>query len=186
MARSSPQELARREQRRTYCGLGAMSFQTLWHVVPTTSVTESASAYEALTLFSLGLGVLMQLIARIHTFRWVVLAFVIVTLFILMAIAFATSVLAYSGIGKLMDTIYPRMSRRSAPRQHRFARLLRRCPRPAPSPPSDRQSRSHDSPAHERCVTDLSSAASRSNSRGRPRSLHVVDENAVCAIQVSI
>ena len=113
MARSSPQELARREQRRTYCGLGAMSFQTLRQVVPTTSVTESASAYEALTLFSLGLGVLMQLIARIHTFRWVVLAFVIVTLFILMAIAFATSVLAYSGIGKLMDTIYPRMSRRS-------------------------------------------------------------------------
>jgi hypothetical protein len=56
----------------------------------------SASVFEALTLFSLGLAVLMQLIARIPTLRWVVLAFVIVSLFILMAIAFATSVLAYS------------------------------------------------------------------------------------------
>jgi hypothetical protein len=38
----------------------------------------------------------MQLIARTATWRWVVLAFVILTLFILMAIASATSVLAYS------------------------------------------------------------------------------------------
>jgi hypothetical protein len=54
----------------------------------------SASPYQALTLFSLGLAVLMQLITRIHTLRWVLLAFVIATLFILMAIAFTTSFLA--------------------------------------------------------------------------------------------
>ena len=66
-------------------------FGTIW--IRQAAVGVSASAYEALTLFSLGLAVLMQLIARIHTLRWVVLAFVLVTLFILMAIAFATSVL---------------------------------------------------------------------------------------------
>ena len=67
-------------------------FGTIW--IRQAAVGLSASAYEALTLFSLGLAVLMQLIARIHALRWVVLAFVLVTLFILMAIAFATSVLA--------------------------------------------------------------------------------------------
>ena len=69
-------------------------FGTIW--IRQAAVGFSASVYKALTLFSLGLAVLMQLIARIPTMRWLVLAFVIVTLFILMAIAFATSVLAYS------------------------------------------------------------------------------------------
>jgi hypothetical protein len=67
-------------------------FGAIW--IRQAAIGSSASPYEALTLFSLGLAVLMQLIARIHTWRWVVLAFVIVTLVILMAIAFATSVLA--------------------------------------------------------------------------------------------
>ena len=67
-------------------------FGTIW--IRQAAVGLSASAYEALTLFSLGLAVLMQLIVRIHTLRWVVLAFVIVALCILMALAFATSVLA--------------------------------------------------------------------------------------------
>ena len=69
-------------------------FGSIW--IRQAAVGFSVSAYEALTLFSLGLALLMELIVRIHTLRWVVLAFVIVTLFILMAIAFATSVLAYS------------------------------------------------------------------------------------------
>jgi hypothetical protein len=69
-------------------------FGTIW--IREAALGLSASAYEALTLFSLGLAVLMQLRARIATWRWVVLAFVILTLFILMAIASATSVLAYS------------------------------------------------------------------------------------------
>jgi len=69
-------------------------FGTIW--IRQAVVGFSASAYEALTLFSLGLAVLMQLIARIHTFRWVVLGLVVVTLFILMAIVIATNVLAYS------------------------------------------------------------------------------------------
>jgi hypothetical protein len=68
-------------------------FGTIW--IRQVAFGFSASVYEALTLFSLGLAVLMQLIARIPTLRWLVLAFVIVTLFILMAIALATSVLAY-------------------------------------------------------------------------------------------
>jgi hypothetical protein len=67
-------------------------FATIW--IRQAAIGSSASPYEALTLFSLGLAVLMQLIARIHTLRWVVLAFVIVALCILMALAFATSVLA--------------------------------------------------------------------------------------------
>ena len=67
-------------------------FGTIW--IRQAAIGSSASPYEALTLFSLGLAVLMQLIARIHALRWVVLAFVIVALFILMALAFATSVLA--------------------------------------------------------------------------------------------
>ena len=67
-------------------------FGTVW--IRQAAIGSSASPYEALTLFSLGLAVLMQLIARIHALRWVVLAFVIVALFILMALAFATSVLA--------------------------------------------------------------------------------------------
>ncbi|MBV8228091.1 MAG: hypothetical protein JO232_23200 [Verrucomicrobia bacterium] len=54
----------------------------------------SASPYQALTLFSLGLAVLMQLITRIHTLRWVLLAFVIATLCVLIALAFTTSLLA--------------------------------------------------------------------------------------------
>jgi hypothetical protein len=54
----------------------------------------SPSPYQALALFSLGLAVLLQLITRIHTLRWVLLAFVIATLFVLMAIAFTTSLLA--------------------------------------------------------------------------------------------
>ena len=61
-------------------------FGTIW--IRQAAVGFSASAYEALTLFSLGLAVLMQLVARIHTLRWVVLAFVIVSLLILMAITF--------------------------------------------------------------------------------------------------
>ena len=69
-------------------------FGTIW--IRQAAPGLSASAYEALTLFSLGLAVLMQLIARTATWRWVVLAFVILILFILMAIASATSVLAYS------------------------------------------------------------------------------------------
>jgi hypothetical protein len=67
-------------------------FGTIW--IRQVAIGSSASPYEALTLFSLGLTVLMQLIVRIHTLRWVVLAFVIVALCILMALAFATSGLA--------------------------------------------------------------------------------------------
>ena len=72
-------------------------FGTIW--ISQAAIGSSDSAYEALTLFSLGLAVLMQLIARIPALRWVVLAGVIVTLFILMAIEFATtlfSVVAWS------------------------------------------------------------------------------------------
>jgi hypothetical protein len=46
--------------------------------------------YEALTLFSLGLAIFFQLIARVPSLRWVVLGCVIVTLFIVMAFAFAS------------------------------------------------------------------------------------------------
>jgi hypothetical protein len=67
-------------------------FGTIWIRQAVAGI--SASPYQALTLFSLGLAVLMQLITRIHTLRWVLLAFVIATLFILMAIAFTTSLLA--------------------------------------------------------------------------------------------
>jgi hypothetical protein len=67
-------------------------FGTIW--IRQAASGFSASVYQALTLFSLGLAVLMQLIARIPTLRWLVFAFVIVTLCILMAIALATSVLA--------------------------------------------------------------------------------------------
>ena len=50
----------------------------------------SDSVYEALTLFSLGLAIFFQLIARVPSLRWVVLGCVIATLFIVMAIAFAS------------------------------------------------------------------------------------------------
>ena len=50
----------------------------------------SDSVYEALTLFSLGLAIFLQLIARVPSLRWVVLGCVIVTLFIVMAIAFTS------------------------------------------------------------------------------------------------
>ena len=50
----------------------------------------SDPVYEALTLFSLGLAVFFQLIARVPSLRWVVLGCVIVSLFIVMAIAFAS------------------------------------------------------------------------------------------------
>jgi hypothetical protein len=50
----------------------------------------SDSVYEALTLFSLGLAIFLQLIARVPSLRWVVLGCVIATLFIVMAIAFAS------------------------------------------------------------------------------------------------
>ena len=40
----------------------------------------SDSVYEALTLFSLGLAIFLQLIARVPSLRWVVLGCVIVTL----------------------------------------------------------------------------------------------------------
>ena len=49
----------------------------------------SDSVYEALTLFSLGLAIFFQLIARVPSLRWVALGCVIVTLFIVMAFAFA-------------------------------------------------------------------------------------------------
>jgi hypothetical protein len=49
----------------------------------------SDAVYEALTLFSLGIAVLTQLIARIPSLRWLVLACVVVTLFIVMASALA-------------------------------------------------------------------------------------------------
>ena len=67
-------------------------FGTIWIKQAATGV--SASPYQALTLFSLGLAVLMQLITRIHTLRWLLLAFVIATLCVLMALAFTTSLLA--------------------------------------------------------------------------------------------
>jgi hypothetical protein len=43
-------------------------FGTIWIRQAATGI--SASPYQALTLFSLGLAVLMQLITRIHTLRW--------------------------------------------------------------------------------------------------------------------
>ena len=67
-------------------------FGAIW--IRQAAVGFSGSVYEALTLFSLGLAALLQLITRIPIFRWVVVVFVIFTLFILMAIAFATSILA--------------------------------------------------------------------------------------------
>jgi hypothetical protein len=62
-------------------------FGTIW--IRHTAVGFSDAVYEALTLFSLGIAILTQLIARIPSLRWVVLACVVVTLFILMASAFA-------------------------------------------------------------------------------------------------
>jgi hypothetical protein len=63
-------------------------FGTIW--IKQTAVGFSDSVYEALTLFSLGLAILIQFIVRIPSLRWVVLACVLGTLFIVMAIACAT------------------------------------------------------------------------------------------------
>jgi len=62
-------------------------FGTIW--IRKTAVGFSDAVYEALTLFSLGLAILVQLIARIPSLRWVVLACVVVSLLIVMAIALA-------------------------------------------------------------------------------------------------
>jgi hypothetical protein len=62
-------------------------FGTIW--IRHTAVGFSDAVYEALTLFSLGIAILTQLIARIPRLRWLVLACVVVTLFIVMASAFA-------------------------------------------------------------------------------------------------
>jgi hypothetical protein len=62
-------------------------FGTIW--IRQTAVGFSDSVYEALTLFSLGLAILIQLIVRIPSLRWLVLACAVVTLFIVMAIALA-------------------------------------------------------------------------------------------------
>ena len=62
-------------------------FGTIW--IRQTAVGFSDAVYEALTLFSLGIAILTQLIARIPSLRWLVLACVVVALFIVMASAFA-------------------------------------------------------------------------------------------------